>query len=251
MKIFNCIILVFLFLSAPLIGQDTEPFDFMGSSDTVKVKKRFRVKEPVSLIGINTYISEGNGFNMPDEISLYTDQRIGKSFQWGLGIIDFRLGLNGKTKVQKLGLLAGVRWNLSYYRFENDFKLVKDAATFAEAVMGVDKEIKKHRLLGNYLSIPLMLDFNANPESPLKGIKFSVGYVHSILLAGNYKLKYEDKNKLKVKDKFNLNQNLGKFEARVGYGPISFYFQYGLDGLFTEGKGPDVIPISFGFVSGG
>ncbi len=249
MKNFNLFLLVFCFFSAPLIGQG-----FGGSQDSVKLKKRFVVKDAVSLVGYNTYFSEGNGLDLPDEIN-FMDQRIGRSIQWGSGLVDFRLGLNGKDKVQKLGLMAGVRWNLSYYRLERrDFQfsegLLASTDNIEEAIIPVDKEIRKHRILGNYISIPLMLDLDANPGSKLKGLRLSVGYVYSILLTGSYKLKYEDKEKIRFRDDFNLNPLLGKFEARVGYGPIRFYIQYGLDGLFDQG-GPNVIPLSFGLVTGG
>lgn len=250
MKVFSLFLFAFCLLSAPSMAQEDSPLDFLNTPDSVKIKKRFIVKEPASLLGFNSYISEGNGLDMPDEIS-FMDQRIGRSIQWGIGLVDFRLGLNGKDKVQKLGLQAGLRWNLSFYSFQNDFQLVEGADSFEAARIDVDKEVKKHRLLASYIAIPLMIDFNSNPAKSLKTFRFSVGYVQSFLLNGRYKLKYEDKEKVKVKDNFNLNENLGKLEARIGYGPGVIYFQYGLDGLFTEGKGPNVIPVSIGFVSGG
>ena len=252
MKFFNFCIVIFCLLSTSLVAQefDENPFSSLMAPDSVKITKRFLVKEPVSLLGYNSYISEGNGLDMPSEIS-YMDQKLGRSLQWGLGLVDFKLGLNGTGKIQKLSLQPGIRWNLSYYRFANNFQLIENAPTFEKAVIGVDKEIRKHRLLANYISIPVMLDFNSHAKNKFKSFRVSVGYVHSFLLGGQYKIKYEDKEKLKVKDKFNLNPSLGKFEARVGYGPIVLYFQYGLDGLFEEGKGPNVTPVSIGLVTGG
>jgi len=35
-------------------------------------------------------------------------------------------------------------------------------------------------------------------------------------------------------------------EVRAGYGPVNFYFQYGLDNLFQTDKGPELTPINFG-----
>lgn len=218
--------------------------------DSSKLVKRISWDFAAMDFGMSSYLSEGTGLDMPDAIS-YMDQRYWRSGNFILHFVDFKLGLHGTGKVQKLFFRSGLWLNQHYYGFQDDFQLLENQATFEEAISYAEKDVRKHRLLANYATIPLALEYNSNPGEPLKNFYISAGYNLNILFAANHKIKYDDKEKIKAKDSFNLNNNLGMLDIRLGYGPVRFYFQYGLDALFLDNKGPNLTPINFGFMTSG
>jgi len=224
---------------------DDHDHDHDHDDDDDDYGKRTKMRFGMVDLGISTYFNEGTGLNMPDELS-DLDQRLGRSINLGIHLVDFKLGLNNKKKPQYLGVSTGIRLNLVHYSFENEFELIDKQDTFEDAIVDAAKDIDKHRLYGNYLMLPAMIEINTNPGNPSKSFNIAFGYVHNILLNSNYRAKYGDKDKLIVKDDFNLNKSYGMIEGRIGYGPLNFYAQYGLAGLFQEGNGPDVTPINFG-----
>jgi len=219
---------------------DHDHDDYCDDDDR-RTKMRFGMVD----LGISTYFHEGSGLNMPNELS-DLDQRLGRSINLGIHIVDLKLGLNGKNKPQYLGVSTGLRLNVATYSFENDFQLEEQKETFNEAIVEATRDIDKHRLRANYVMIPAMIEINTNPENPSKSFNLAFGYVHNLLLNSNHKAKFSGGGKSKVKDDFNLNKSYGMVEARIGYGPLNFYAQYGLAGLFQKDNGPDVTPINFG-----
>ena len=220
-----------------------EASNFLSEKSTKRIKTDFGTMG----FGFASYLADGS-FNMPTMYNTL-DQKFWRSGNFYIDAVSVGLGLLPKGKVQKLRLLTGIRYSLFDYHFERAIVLVEDAPTWLSAVTLADKEVKRNRLHIHSLQIPLMLRFQSKPESIDKSINFTVGYVHSMRFASNFKVKYEDKEKLKVRDDFNINPSIGMLEGRVGYGQFNFYVQYGLDALFTEGAGPMVTPINIGVTS--
>lgn len=212
-----------------------------------KSMKRIETDFGTMGFGFASYLADGS-FKMPTMYNTL-DQKFWRSGNFYIDAVSVGLGLMPKGKIQKLRLLTGIRYSLFDYHFERAIVLIEDAPTWLDAVTVADKEVKKSRLHVHSLQIPLMLRFQSKPESMDKSINFAIGYVHSMRFASNFKVKYEDKEKLKVRDDFNLNPSIGMLEARVGFGQFNFYVQYGLDPLFTEGAGPMVAPINIGVTS--
>jgi len=198
--------------------------------------------------GISSYLADGSGFSMPTMYN-FLDQKHFRSGNFFIDVIELGLGLMPKDRVQKIRFHVGTRYSLVDYHFERAFRLEEDKETFQAAIMDVDKEIKRSRLHVHSLQIPLMLKFRSNPESSNKSINFAIGYVYNLRFASNFKIKFEDKEKLKVKDDFNLRPSLGMVEGRIGVGAFNFYVQYGLDYLFADDRGPMVTPINIGITS--
>lgn len=199
-------------------------------------------------IGMGAYLAEGSGFKMPTMYN-YLDQTYWRSGQFYVEAVDLSIGLLPKGKEQRIRLATGIRYNLADYSFSRDFQLIEGQETFQAAVVDADKEIRRHRLHAHYVQIPFILEFFSKPADVNKSINLAIGYTHNLRFASNYKVKYEDKEKLKVKDDFNLNPSFGMLEARLGVGQLNIYVQYGLDGLFVDGNGPAVTPINIGIVA--
>lgn len=196
-------------------------------------------------LGISSYLAENGGLDMPDELD-YMDQRLFRSVNVGIHLINLKLGLNKKEAPQRLGISTGVKWNIVHYSMEKDYQLHKDRDDYLSAIDYDVPALKKNRLKANYLQIPLMLEFNSNPRRSSKSLNIGVGYVYQLLLNSNYKYKTEDGTKLKSKGEYNLTKSMGMIEGRIGYGPLNFYMQYGLKDLFQQGNGPQLTPINFG-----
>lgn len=207
--------------------------------------KRSKIRFGMLDLGISSYLAEDGGLNMPDEYS-YMDQRLAKSINVGIQAINLKFGLAGKKNPQVVGLSTGVRFNMVHYSFEENFILDRDHDDFFAAINRDVEQMKNHRLYASYLAIPVMLELNTNPSKSSKSFNLAVGYVYNLLLGSNHRSKSEADTKLKIKDDYNLNKNIGMLEVRAGYGPVNFYFQYGLDNLFQADKGPELTPINFG-----
>ncbi len=253
MNIKNIFLFLLCFSFLNLLAQEDENEETILNFEDIdpknsKLKKTFQFSFGALDYGFSTLLSDEGSFNLPDEIS-FMDLRFWRSGSVSFHLVDIMLGLSGKDKIQKLGLHSGIRLYGVYYSFENDFTLADEQETFESAITFVPEEIKKHRLMSTYLAVPLMLEYNSKPWDKNNSFKLGFGYVYNFRLYSNSKLKYENKEKMKVWDDFNLNPNLGMAELRIGYGPIAIYVQYGLDGLFVEEKGPNVVPFNFGFIT--
>jgi len=196
-------------------------------------------------LGISSYLSENGGLDMPNEID-YMDQRLLRSINLGIHLVNIKLGLHKKGAEQKFGISSGLRWNIVHYSMEKDYNLVKDAANYEAAIDNNVPALKKNRLKANYVQIPFLLEFNSNPNCESQSFNISVGYVHQLLLNSNYKYKTETGDKSKTSGGYNMTKSMGLLEGRIGYGPLNFYFQYGLKNLFQDNSDPILTPVNFG-----
>jgi hypothetical protein len=132
-------------------------------------------------------------------------------------------------------------WN---YRFQGDslsFQFVKIEDTL---------KYKRSKLTMPYIEIPLEFRFNTKSKFAL-GIGFKVGYMvygHSKWVGDDYL--FQSGNTLKAS--FKGIKNIEKFAygptLRVGYKWFHVNGYYSLSSIFVKDKGPDMYPISVGFV---
>jgi len=200
-------------------------------------------------MGISTYLNENNKLDMTDELS-YMDQRLARSYNIGIHLVNIKLGLRKKDKPQNFGISTGIKWNIVHYSLEKDYAVSRNAERFQDGIDYNVPELRHNRLKANHLQLPLLLEFNSNPRKPSKSINVAAGIVYQLLLNSNYKYKTESGDKTKIKGDFNLAKSMALAEVRLGYGPLNFYVQYGprlfqfLDGpyLKTLNIGVNIIP---------
>jgi len=107
---------------------------------------------------------------------------------------------------------------------------------------------KKFKVSTAYLEVPFELRFTANPEKPMKTVKFALGAKVGTLLNAHTKGKIlQDKNnktlntfteKVSTKSYFNTTRLAGT--ARVGYGNFSLFGAYNFTTIFKDGVAPDM-----------
>ena len=100
-----------------------------------------------------------------------------------------------------------------------------------------------------YLAASPMIEWNITPESSVP-LFVQVGTDVGIRILDRSVVTYRENGKAKsetVGKKLNVNPFEASLRAGIGFGDVSFYVKYGLTELFKQGKGADVIPVSYGF----
>lgn len=193
-------------------------------------------------LGFASYIApdalpEINGIN-PMEPDLIN------SISWRLHIFNQRINIANHY----LNLVYGAGFSYNFYGFSNPSTLVA-ASPQVNFTLPDGNEIsyKKNHLRATYLHIPLMLNLETNPYQKSKSFHINAGVYGNVLLGAKTSQKTNNR-KIKMKDKFNLENFQYGLLAQLGYGPVTFYGTYGLNELFKPEKdnGYKVNPITFG-----
>jgi hypothetical protein len=108
----------------------------------------------------------------------------------------------------------------------------------------VDRDYKKNKLAADYLTVPMMLNFNFTPRRD-KGFGFSAGISAGYLYSARNKTKTSDEGKEKAKDDFELERWKLSYVAEVSLGPVRFYGSYAMKNMYERGL--DMTPYNFGF----
>jgi hypothetical protein len=103
--------------------------------------------------------------------------------------------------------------------------------------------LDKNKLSADYLTVPLMLNFNLTPGRG-RGFGFSVGASAGLLYSARQKIK-NDGDKNKTKDDFSLETWKISYVAELLLGPVKFYGSYATKSMFE--KSLDITPYTVGF----
>ena len=104
-------------------------------------------------------------------------------------------------------------------------------------------DLKKNKLAADYLTVPLMLNFNFTPKRN-KGLGLSAGVSAGYLYSARQKIK-EDGNVSKTKGDFDLERIKLSYVGELSLGPIRLYGSYAFKNMFE--KGLDLTPYNIGF----
>jgi hypothetical protein len=157
-----------------------------------------------------------------------------------------------------------IEWGLgmSWYtfKFENDdIKLVKDddGVEFVHDDRGFN--YKKSKLSATYINASFVpvIDFNDRGRKPRmwdgygNSFRIGVGPYVGYRIASRSKLVYSedgDVEKEKDRDSFYLNNLRYGARLQLGFRSTDLFFNYDLNELFVEGKGPKLNAFSFGII---
>lgn len=189
--------------------------------------------------GINMPLQDGS-FQPDASAAPFDDLRYGHSWNIDMQIFRQRVSLVKR----KFNLEYGLGFSWYNYGFQNDVLLEPNADAFAFEES--DAALRKSKLAMTYLTVPLMLNVETNPNDRGSSFRISAGMSGGVRIASRTKVKTEDKLKLKQRDDFNLNAFRYGPVLRVGYGWFNVYAQYALTDLFVEGEGPALTPLTIG-----
>ena len=220
--------------------------DILNGLDITFNKKKSKLKDVKTRwllvdLGFASYIApdalpEINGLNPmePDIIN---------SVSWRLHVFNQRINIANHY----LNLVYGTGFSYNFYGFSNPSTLVPSSPQVNFTLPdGNELSYKKNHLRASYLHVPLMLNVETNPYQKNKSFHINAGVYGNVLLGAKTSQKTNNR-KIKIKDKFNLENFQYGLIGQLGYGPVTFYGTYGLNELFKPGKdnGYKVNPITF------
>lgn len=163
--------------------------------------------------------------------------RTGKSVNVNLWFFMQRLSLIKRA----VNLKYGLGMELNNYRFDDE------RITFHEnpALITLDpdkKGLKKNKLAADYVTVPLMLNFNFTPKRK-DGFGISAGVSGGYLYSSRQKTKDGD-NKDKLHDDFDLRKWKLSYIGELNLGPVRLYGSYAFKSMWE--KGLDQSPYAVG-----
>lgn len=201
-------------------------------------------------LGMNNYLSDGK---FPDENnSLYTVKPWGS---WYVGI-----NSNLRTRISnKFFLEWGLGVNWYNFKFQNEQTMIsKDDNSVIFSLNPLDVDFTKSKLTATYIQAQLvpMIDFGGNRRKPSffdggdsESFRFGAGpYVGYRIDSYSKQVYKEEGEKIKPKDHDNFYLNNLRYGLRfqLGFEELDLFFNYDLNELFIENKGPKLNAFSFG-----
>lgn len=178
-----------------------------------------------SAAGLNTLAPRAASSPLsPSEFKLIT----GKSINVNIWLFHQRLNL----VKHKLNLIYGLGLEMNNFRFARNITYVPGYPT---TIMRDTVNFSKNKLFTEYLSVPLMLNFNSNPARPTHAFKMSMGIMGGYLVKARTKQISKERGKVKTVDDFNLNKWKLSITGDVGYGPVKLYCNFALTPLHDYG----------------
>ncbi len=195
-------------------------------------------------IGFNNFIDNTNYASAeaqafaPGSSEDWFNLRNGKSVNVNIWIFTQRLNLINHY----VNLKYGVGIELYNFRFEEDIRFRKGPARIE-----LDNQINytKNKLAADYLTVPVMLDFNFTPNKEYnKSFGISAGVSGSYLYASRQKYKSGETGKEKTKGNIGLRDFKLAYVAEVQLGPVKLYGSYATESIYK--KGLDHTPYAVG-----
>lgn len=165
------------------------------------------------------------------------DQRNFKSTNINLWIFIQRLNMIKHVVNLKYGL--GIE--LNNYRYTEPIKFQKNNQPL---VIMEQVSYKKNKLAADYITVPLMLNFNFTPNSLSHGFGFSAGVSGGYLYSSRQKTKGGGMDKKKYRDDYELRKFKVSYVAELSLGPVMLYGSYATKSMFK--KALDQTPYNFG-----
>lgn len=213
-------------------------------------QRRWRTTQSFNFdLGTSNFLSDGK---FPDSENAPYAVR-----PWG----SWYLGLNSVQRT-RIGKNFFVEWGLgiSWYNFKfqrDDMTLVKDdiGVTFTPDMR--DADFRKSKLTVSYINASLVpvLDFSNRSDKgrwdSSRAFRIGLGPYVGYKIDSYSKIKYKQNGSMEKDrnhDSFYIENIRYGMRLQVGYRSMDLFFNYDMNDLFTNGKGPDLNAFSFGVV---
>jgi hypothetical protein len=196
------------------------------------------------MLGFNNVLNSNNEMEVPVGYE-FLDVDFTGSRTFALNLFEKNFSLIGN----KFGVTTGLGFQWYNYRF------AKNAQLFAnqDAINGMldtvnASKYEKSKLAYTMLNIPLLLEFQTNPNHNKKSFHINAGVIFGVKLCSHTKTIIEDgaTTKITVSDDFNLNPIRLDATASIGYDIANLFVSYSLTPLFKEKEGPKLYPFTAG-----
>ena len=264
MKIFTVSVMVILFslgLAFPILAQETQDttkaspglhmFHVNEAGDTIKITSPKINLSPSGKIrktkpDITNYFSFEIGVDIwrpaddyligPDNNIDPFEQRYGNSTNVNIYLSRQRFSLINNY----LNLDYGIGVNFHKIMFDNPVILTREPNEINFSLAdgsGGERIPIKTRLSYSYLTVPLLLNFESNPENASRSFRISAGVYGGTRLGSNFKQKFNNRNRDNIKEKnhFHLAPFRWGLAGQIGYGSLlNFYVNYSMTDVFRE-----------------
>jgi hypothetical protein len=164
--------------------------------------------------------------------------RNGKSINVNIWFFMQRLNLVSRV----VNLKYGLGLELNNYSYENNIRFTENPTMVYN---DLTKHYNKVKLAADYVTVPLMLNFNFTPNNANhKSFGLSVGASAGYLYSSRQKFVTREAGKQKVKDDFDMRPYKISYIAELQAGPIQFYGSMATRSMFE--KGLDQTPYNIG-----
>ena len=220
-----------------------------GDNYTVRIPKR---RTPQNLTTNWWIIDMGfSGFNdktdyasteaqafAPGSNEDWFDIKSGKSRNVNIWFLMQRLNLINHV----VNLKYGIGLELNNYFFDDETIRFQKNPTLVVKDPNI-KDAKKNKLAADYLTVPLMLNFNFTPDRR-NGFGFSAGVSAGYLYSARQKVKISD-DKFKVHNDFDLADWKLSYVGEINLGLVKLYGSYAFQTMWERGL--DQTPYNVGF----
>ncbi len=219
-------------------------------------------------IGINGYVTPQFNTNWADEYD-YLNLRYEKSTAVNLNIYEQNIALN---KDKNIGLITGIGMSWNNYRFTNKTQLTPDSSSIQGYYMK-DVSVRKTKLTAMYITVPLFIEFQTKHTKRSRRFHLALGATLGARVSTHTKIYFNDANKsyslvdpatgndlpgvyvTPNASSRNIVKNFNSFHLapfrldaglRFGYGIINLFFNYSVNTMFQDNRGPELYPWSAG-----
>ena len=210
-----------------------------GDNYTVRIPKR---RTPQNLTTNWWIIDMGfSGFNdktvyasaeaqafAPGSTEDWFDIKSGKSRNVNIWVLMQRLNLIKHV----VNLKYGIGLELNNYFFDDERIRFQKNPTLVVMDNNI-KDAKKNKLAADYLTVPLMLNFNFTPERR-NGFGFSAGVSAGYMYSARQKVKISD-DKFKVHNDFDLEDWKLSYVGEINLGLVKLYGSYAFQSMWERG----------------
>lgn len=139
----------------------------------------------------------------------------------------------------------GLGLELNNYRYTSPILYETRPTRVVWEASASSSRIRKNKLAADYLTLPLMLNFNLTPHWKKNGIGFSTGMSVGYLYSSRQKIISSIEGKEKTRDDFDLRPWKLSYIAEVQLGRLRLYGSLATQSMFR--KGLDHTPYQVGF----
>lgn len=191
-------------------------------------------------IGLNNYAVADYELNLPSEIS-FMELHSAKSRNVNLNFGQLSIGL-----ARHAGFVTGIGLGWNNYMFSGDNNIEKDINGRID-ILDPGAALRRSKFSTFFLKIPFLLEFQIPTDH--QRLNISAGPVGAVKLGSFSVMEFENKDKIKSDDDFNLNIFRYGATARIGYENFNVYGTYYFTPLFKNNLGPggiDLFPFEIG-----
>jgi len=141
-----------------------------------------------------------------------------------------------------VNLKYGLGIELNNYRFKSDISFNEGGPNPYNSLQNIPKafvfrdsvHFSKNKLAADYVTVPLMLNFNTNPNDNKKGLSISAGVSMGYLYSSRNKQVSHERGKEKNRGDYDLDKWKFSYVGELGLGPVRLYGSYSPKSIFQN-----------------